>query len=476
MSDMSQCIPPIAAWFWTYWIHSTVFLALCAALVYLFNPRSYALKAWLWKSAATVPVLTSVAGLVLSNYSMQFGFVIDNTLAVGSQSTYAPRVQSLAPKQVAGSLTLTDRTVDQGAPAIVSRPKLQSNLPTAEVPSQHTNTTSKVTSRNIVSGMASNLRSRLSSTAWPASFLLLCSSIWCLTKVLHFACVYRRFLSSTDELQSGELLDELQRFLKSAGICRRVRLLTSEEATQPFAIGILRWTIVVPRHIEVVLDRKQLRALFAHEVGHLLRRDAVWISIGGLLCSFLAFQPLNFVARRRWRDAAEFLADDWAVRHGVAPLNLVRCLAKVAEWQASEVPTAAMSFANSTANALTRRVEHLLSDRSRDNWKAPARLSANLTLTIVGLLVVFFGPNLGAARATVPVCQDIDRTQLTQQLEVIAAELRCVTTNLNQIETNSGPLGQIDRWSGRVEQLKQRSATLVEHAELLSELCKKDLP
>ena len=476
MTDMSPYIHLSAAWFWTYWIHSTVFLGLCGALVYLFNPRSYALRAWLWKSAATVPLLTSIASLVLSNYSMQFGFVIENTLAVESQSAGGQEIQSFLP-QVADSLTLTEKAVDRSAPALASKPSLDSKLPMPLEPGQYANTTSKVSARNSVAGMASNLSSRLRSTAWPVSFLFLCSSIWCLTKILHFACVYRRFLLSAVELQSGELNDELQRFLKSAGIRRRIRLLISEEATQPFAIGILRWTIVVPRHIEAVLDRKQLRALLAHEVGHLLRRDAVWIVIGGFLCSFLAFQPLNFVARRRWRDAAEFLADDWAVRNGVAPLNLVRCLAKVAEWQASGMLKAAMSFANSSANALTRRAERLLGDRSRDSWRVSARLSAHLALTIAGLTIVFFGPNLGAARATVPeMPHDLDRTQLTQQLEAIAAELRSVTTNLSLIETNSGTHSQIDGWNERIEQLKQRSSLLVERAELLSELCKKDLP
>ncbi len=82
--------------------------------------------------------------------------------------------------------------------------------------------------------------------------------------------------------------------------CPRQGARGQDAITEPFACGLLRWTIVLPAGIEQRLSGSEMKALLAHEVAHLVRRDPWWLWLGEVLCTCLAFQPLNFLARRRW--------------------------------------------------------------------------------------------------------------------------------------------------------------------------------
>jgi hypothetical protein len=150
---------------------------------------------------------------------------------------------------------------------------------------------------------------------------------------------------------------------------------------------VWRWTIVLPEGIESRLTPEELRALLAHELAHLVRGDAAWLWVGRVICLCLPLQPLNFVARRGWQAAGEFLCDDWAVRREVGAVSLARCLTRVAEWRFEPAAVPALPAAGTPA-MLTQRVERLLSDESRaDPWEGQMRrrLLPATMLAIAGL-------------------------------------------------------------------------------------------
>ncbi|MBP86430.1 MAG: hypothetical protein CMJ64_06910 [Planctomycetaceae bacterium] len=134
-------------------------------------------------------------------------------------------------------------------------------------------------------------------------------------------------------MKDGTARRTLDRFLKRHKIRRRIRLLTARNQSEPIAYGLFRWTIVLPEGAEDRLERNELKALLAHEVAHLVRGDVRWLWAGRVLCTCFAFQPLNFLARKRWQQVAEYLCDDWALERGVRSLSLARCLTQVAEWR-----------------------------------------------------------------------------------------------------------------------------------------------
>jgi Zn-dependent protease with chaperone function len=170
----------------------------------------------------------------------------------------------------------------------------------------------------------------------------------------------RRRLARCTAIESGparRLLDELRRLLPNAP---EVQLLSASDDPEPAAFGVSRWTIVLPARAVGDLSEDELRALLAHELAHLVRGDSLWLCISRLVCSCLAFQPLNHLARREWQRAAEFLCDSWAVSRTGTPLALARCLAEVAGWRLSGEPSAALLAATGRKSGLADRIERLV--------------------------------------------------------------------------------------------------------------------
>lgn len=90
--------------------------------------------------------------------------------------------------------------------------------------------------------------------------------------------------------------------------------------------------IVLPARCVAGLTPDELRAVLAHEVAHLVRRDPAWIGLGEVLCRALWLQPLNRVALAGLKGTAELVCDDWAVERTRRPLELANSIARVAQW------------------------------------------------------------------------------------------------------------------------------------------------
>jgi beta-lactamase regulating signal transducer with metallopeptidase domain len=202
-----------------------------------------------------------------------------------------------------------------------------------------------------------------------------------------------------------------------------VRLLASNADTGPFACGIHRWTIVLPEGIEQQLSPAELKGLLAHEVAHLVRRDPVWQWLGELLCTCLAFQPLNFLARRRWQQATELLCDDWAVNQRISATTLAECLTRIAEWRLNRREAAIGLAAVGHPAMLTQRIEWLLRPRLvTESGRSRRSMLATLTLCVTGLLVGIHGPRLSlvdvvrAEESLIDVESDTDWGDIRQDL------------------------------------------------------------
>jgi beta-lactamase regulating signal transducer with metallopeptidase domain len=164
-------------------------------------------------------------------------------------------------------------------------------------------------------------------------------------------------------IQGGPARTVLDELLRTVPRAPEVLLLSAPDDSEPAAFGIARWTIVLPPRAAFDLTEDELRALLAHELAHLVRGDSLWLCISRTLCSCLAFQPLNHLARREWQRTAEFLCDNWAVNRTGAPLALARCLTEVASWQLTGPASAAILAATGRKSGLVDRIERLLDAR-----------------------------------------------------------------------------------------------------------------
>jgi beta-lactamase regulating signal transducer with metallopeptidase domain len=181
-------------------------------------------------------------------------------------------------------------------------------------------------------------------------------------------------------VEDGMTRRELDGLLSRKGIRRSVRLLVSSGFVEPVACGVLRWTIIVPHGVEQRLNREQIEGLLAHELAHLVRGDTAWLWVGNIVCSCLWFQPFNFLARRCWQQAAEFLSDEWAVADAnVSPLSLAQCLTQIAEWRLDRQESGASLAAGGHRSTLSSRIDCLVQDeRPHDAWKSRRRKRAVL--------------------------------------------------------------------------------------------------
>lgn len=179
----------------------------------------------------------------------------------------------------------------------------------------------------------------------------------------------RRCLAGRRELPAGELT-RLAESLAGPG----VRITVSDLLPAPVALG--RAEICLPRRVLDELTTGQQRSVVAHEAAHLVRRDPLWLLLLGTVGAVFFIQPLNALALRRYREGAELLCDDWAVRATGRPRELARSIASIAGWlsaPAGEVPMAAIM---EHASPLVRRVHRLVAaERSNEDvrgWRAGA--------------------------------------------------------------------------------------------------------
>lgn len=127
-------------------------------------------------------------------------------------------------------------------------------------------------------------------------------------------------------------------------------------------LGFFRPRMVVARNVLAVCSEQELRAIIAHELGHLQRRDNLVRAVIALSPDVLAWLPLSKRLALAWHDAAEEAADDHAGMLGDdGRLSLAQALIRVARLAppgstAIVVPTSALYRGEN----LDQRVRRLL--------------------------------------------------------------------------------------------------------------------
>jgi len=186
------------------------------------------------------------------------------------------------------------------------------------------------------------------------------------------------------ELQA--LFDPL---LAQTGVQYKVRLLLSPALLSP--VALLRRRICLPEYVVYSLTTDQQRAILAHELVHILRRDALWLAVAGWLRAVFFLQPLNAIAYRKLEETAEYLADSCAAQYTGKPLVLAECIFQVATTVMSGSPISPGLVA--TQSFLGQRVRYLLGQieyppTNRNNILLAALLGSLLCSSVVLMVLV----------------------------------------------------------------------------------------
>lgn len=323
----------LAAWLLTYALHSTLLLG-AAWLVLRHRRVSPAAADVLWKVAMVGGLVTATAQATLAHQpvgSFSLGEAPVTAVEGASLRTADGADIHLRLGEESGTGSEAERPAIEGEdagqePAPGARPTL-TTLPS--VPT-------------------------LLSIAWLVAAILLVGGYAARRLVLVGRLGDRRLVG--DPRVTG-LLDALR---LETGLTTPIRLTTSRAISSPVA---LRGEICVPEAALDELAPEQQRAMLAHELAHLVRKDPQWLAAACMLERAFFFQPLNRLARRGVQTSAEYLADEWAARRA-GGVPLARALVKVAEWiQASPLGVPVAGFAEERSQ-LTVRVTRLLDARA----------------------------------------------------------------------------------------------------------------
>lgn len=104
----------------------------------------------------------------------------------------------------------------------------------------------------------------------------------------------------------------LRNLAESAGIRRRVDVLTTDQLAVPVTCGTLRPAILLPSDAKT-WGEAELRRVFVHELEHVKRFDWLTHILSRAICAFYWFHPLVWIAWRQVSLEAERACDDAVV-------------------------------------------------------------------------------------------------------------------------------------------------------------------
>lgn len=201
--------------------------------------------------------------------------------------------------------------------------------------------------------------------AWEAApiALYLTGVLLMLVRLAYGAIRRRRVLAAADPVAS-KLLDGVCGDLLGRGPRRpAVDVLTSPAVRVPMCVGVLRPRILLPTGWEE-WEASKTRAVVAHEVAHLRRRDSFTALLAELNRCLYWFHPVAWRLPMRLVDEAEAACDDFAVARTGDEVRYARYLAEIAEGIADgrgRLVPGALPMAG--ASGLSARVDAILAAR-----------------------------------------------------------------------------------------------------------------
>ena len=122
---------------------------------------------------------------------------------------------------------------------------------------------------------------------------------------------------------------QVKTLARSSGVRRPVRLLLHPEMAAPAVAGVFHPVIILPAGA-TEWSEEQVRAVLAHELGHVARRDCLVNLLGDLAAVFYWCNPLVHLAVRRLRAESERACDDRVIRGGAEAEQYAQLLLNLA--------------------------------------------------------------------------------------------------------------------------------------------------
>jgi beta-lactamase regulating signal transducer with metallopeptidase domain len=185
----------------------------------------------------------------------------------------------------------------------------------------------------------------------------------------------------------SELLTRIARELAVAELApRSLQLLVSGEVSMPAAVGAFRPAVLLPLDA-LRWDAPEARAVLAHELGHVARRDCLTQLVAGVATAVYWFHPLAWYASRRMCVERERACDDRALLAGAVPSRYASLLVDVLRASRSPAIPAGM-LAMTGPGELETRIRSILDPAvRRRRLSLRARLATPAAVAAVASLI-----------------------------------------------------------------------------------------
>ncbi|MEZ4382666.1 MAG: M56 family metallopeptidase [Nannocystaceae bacterium] len=385
MSELAPWTLDVLAWIATYTIHSTLLIVSVVAVTRAWKGLSPTARDLLWKVAVVGPIATA---------SLQLGAGFDG-FGGRVPLTRAPVVESL-PALAAPAVTVdTSRQIivaDAGSVTVLSMSRA---LPEAAFEA------APAVAAPIEGGGDDGLSPTLAAVALG---LLGLGSAVALGLFARRVRRLRRHLAGRRAVVEDPALELFLELRSGIPGGDTMRLTTTPAIHSPVAL-VGREVCIPERALdEGAIPDGELRAMLAHELGHLVRRDPEWLAATTALEALFFFQPLLRVVRREMADNAELLCDAWARERVGGGLDVAKCIERVAGWIDADPLPLASAMARRSSPVL-ERVRRLVRPADRRRLSGPQRVG--IGVAVLGLLA-WGAPGVSAAETPERVLEEED--------------------------------------------------------------------
>jgi bla regulator protein BlaR1 len=167
-----------------------------------------------------------------------------------------------------------------------------------------------------------------------------------------------------------------------------IRLRAASGILEPGVIGLWRPIILVPAGIDDYLTPDQLRAVLAHELCHVKRRDNLLAALHMLVETVFWFHPLVWWIGSRLTAERERACDEDVVRRHAAPRIYAEGIIRVCErYVEARLPV----VAGVSGSDLKQRIEAIMSHRTQEPLSVWKRLLLIATATAAAVVPIAVG-------------------------------------------------------------------------------------
>lgn len=127
----------------------------------------------------------------------------------------------------------------------------------------------------------------------------------------------RRLLRTAEPVTTPWVSRRLALWCRRLGIRRPIRVVSAEARVSPFTMGLARPIIFIPSALLRHAQRNALASALAHELAHVARGDALWLTLERVVRRLYFFHPVAWLAGQRLHEGRERLSDATVVTHGL---------------------------------------------------------------------------------------------------------------------------------------------------------------